>query len=224
MNGWAAHFDDLAASYDEHTRVGWHPNDRLGELLAGLGLTPGSVLDLGAGTGQTARMLVGLYPRARLTLVEPSSGMADLARAKIPDAAVVVADAAEHLARVEDRHDLVTAVGCLELVPDLFEVLRLATSRLTPGGHLAVTHEPLIAGSTGQSVPRQVMARGARVVTRHSREAVAAGAAALGLERVASRDFTAYRRGDTHDAVIYEAVIWRSAVQRLGVTAEPAPM
>ena len=140
---WAPVYDALAASYDDDTGGdGWLANERAAELLAPLGLDPGTVLDLGAGTGQTALTLTGLYPRAQLTLVDPSPAMIALAPGKVPGAAVVVDDAAAFLRGTDGSWDLVAAIGFLELVPDLFEVLRLAASRLRPGGHLVISHEP----------------------------------------------------------------------------------
>jgi predicted TPR repeat methyltransferase len=42
--------------------------------------------------------------------------------------------------------DLITAVGCLELVGDLMTVLPKLTRHVNPGGHLALIFEPLIDG------------------------------------------------------------------------------
>jgi predicted TPR repeat methyltransferase len=151
-------------------------------------------------------MLSGLFPAAGLTLVDPSAGMADIARAKHPGAKVVVSDAAEFLRGTEDEWDLVAAVGCLELVPDLFEVLRLAASRLVPGGHLVVTHEPL-SGTSVQAQPHSHL-DGGRLVQRHTREEVERRAASYGLVRVASLDAVMYTRtGEDGDAV-NEVVVW----------------
>jgi predicted TPR repeat methyltransferase len=205
-DGWAAAYDAIAPGYDDDTRGAWWANEHVAELLAPLALTPARVLDLGAGTGQTAMMLSGLFPDAELTLVDPSAGMAGIARAKLPDATVVVSDAADFLRAAGGGWDLVTAVGCLELVPDLFEVLRLAASRLAPGGHLAVTHEPLW-GTSVQSRPRSRL-DGGRLVQRHPREEVERRAASYGLVRVASRDAAMFTRGDEDGDAVNEVVVW----------------
>ena len=204
--GWAEAYDALAPGYDEQTRGAWCANERVAELVAPLGLDPARVLDLGAGTGQTAVMLAGLFPAARLTLVDPSAGMADVARAKLPDATVVVSDAADFLRATEDEWDLIAAVGCLELVPDLFEVLRLAASRLVAGGHLVVTHEPL----WGTSVQAQPLSRldGGRLVQRHTREEVERRASSYGLVRVASLDAVTHTRGGEDGEAVNEVVVW----------------
>lgn len=206
---WTQAFDDRAPTYDESTGGdGWLANEHAAELLAPLDLDPGTVLDLGAGTGQTAVMLTGLYPRAALTLVDPSPAMIALAPGKVPGAGVVVDDAAAFLRGTDGSWDLVAAIGFLELVPDLFEVLRLAASRLRPGGHLVISHEPLLTGPSVQSRPLSVV-DGSLEVRRHPREDVQRHAASYGLERVASRDAAAFRRSDDEGDAIYEFVVWQ---------------
>lgn len=208
--GWIEAFDSLAPDYDEHTRRdGWQPNEVAAALLAPLALRPARVLDLGAGTGQTSEELARLFPEAAFTLIDPSAGMVEPARARLPGATVVRGDAAGFLRETPRTWDLVAAIGCLELVPDLFEVLRLAASRLGPGGHLVVTHEPL-EGTSVQSMPRSELS-GGRVVQRHTREEVERRAASYGLVRVAHRDLVAFRRADSGDGVVYELVVWSVA-------------
>ena len=206
---WSSYYDDLAATYDEATAGDWRPNERLRDLLAGLGITPRSVLDLGAGTGQTAAVLASLYPDARLTLVEGSAGMAAVATRALPDATVVVGDLDAHLAGDPATYDLVVSVGVLELVPSLQATLSGATARLAPGGYLAVTHEPLLEGSAVQGEAETVLPRAPGcAVRRHERAVVEGWATDLGLVRVAATDFVAYHRGDG-DGAVYEAVVWR---------------
>jgi predicted TPR repeat methyltransferase len=206
--GWVADFDAGAAAYDARTAGdAWHPNERAAELLAPLGLVPADVLDLGAGTGQTTAALLGLYPDARPTLVDPSPGMLAVARTKLPGAAFVMADAATYLRSATRTWDLVAAIGCLELVPDLFEVLRLAAARLAPGGHLVVSHEPLLATGV-QSRPVSRLDRG-REVRRHAAAEVQRRAASYGLERVASHEMVAFERSDGDGPAVYELVVWR---------------
>jgi predicted TPR repeat methyltransferase len=210
---WAPVYDALAPTYDQTTGgEAWIANRQTAELLAPLGLAPGSVLDLGAGTGQTAHMLHGLYPRAELTLVDPSPRMIALAPEKVPDAVVVVADAAAFLRGTDRSWDLVAAIGFLELVPDLFEVLRLAASRLPPGGHLVISHEPLLPGSSVQARPVSVVS-GTGKVRRHPIEDVERHAASYGLERVASCQAVAFPRSGGDGDAVYEYVVWRRPAQ-----------
>jgi predicted TPR repeat methyltransferase len=208
-DGWAQVYDALAPAYDEMTTGnGWSANQRARDLLAPLGLTPARVLDLGAGTGQTALVLRELFPAAALTLVDPSPGMLAQAGAKVPDAEVVAADAESFLRARGGEWDLVTAIGFLELLPDLFEVLRLAAARLAPGAHLAVSHEPLLDDGSVQASPVSVVS-GDHRVRRHPSEEVERRAASYGLQRVASDVCVAFERSDDGPAV-YELVVWRA--------------
>lgn len=207
--GWTEVYDALAPTYDEMTAdVGWSANHRARDLLAPLDLTPRRVVDLGAGTGQTAVVLRDLFPDASLTLVDPSPGMLERARDKVPGGETVVADAESFLRGTGDHWELVAAIGFLELVPDLFEVLRLAASRLVPGGHLVVSHEPLLDDGSVQSSPVSVVS-GSQLVRRHPREELARRASSYGLVRVAATEAVAFeRRGDGSGAT-YEVVVWR---------------
>jgi predicted TPR repeat methyltransferase len=212
-DGWAQVYDALAPTYDAMTAGnGWSANRRARDLLAPLGLAPERVLDLGAGTGQTAVVLQDLFPTAHLTLVDPSVGMLEQARDKVRGAEVVAADAASFLRSGDGRWDLVAAVGFLELVPDLFEVLRLAASRVAPGGHLVVSHEPLLDDGSVQSSPVSVVG-GDQRVRRHAREEVERRAASYGLARVASDDGVAFERSEDGGPAVNELVVWR-AVER----------
>jgi predicted TPR repeat methyltransferase len=205
-DGWPKAFDDLAVGYDEHSRGGWSANEVAAELLAPLGLRPTRVLDLGAGTGQTTEVLAPLLPGAAFTLVDPSQGMLDIARTKLPDAMIVRSDAAEFLRSTQDSWDLVATIGCLELVPDMFEVLRLSASRLVPGGHLVASHEP-VHGTSVQGQARSELS-GGRVVQRYTVEEVERHAASYGLVRVADRVVEAFQRDDSGEGVFYELVVW----------------
>lgn len=208
-DGWAQVYDALAPTYDEMTTGnGWSANQRARDLLVPLGLAPARVLDLGAGTGQTAVVLRELFPAAALTLVDPSPGMLALAGGKVPDAEVVAADAESFLRACDGEWDLVTAIGFLELLPDLFEVLRLSVARLAPGAHLVVSHEPLLDDGSVQATPVSVVG-GHHQVRRHPSEEVERRAASYGLQRVASEVCVAFERSDDGPAV-YEIVVWRA--------------
>ena len=149
-----------------------------------------------------------LFPAAALTLVDPSPGMLALARGKVPDAEVVAADAESFLRARDGEWDLVTAIGFLELLPDLFEVLRLVAARLAPGAHLVVSHEPLLDDGSVQATPVSVVG-GDHRVRRHPSEEVERRAASYGLQRVASDVGVAFERSDDGPAV-YEIVVWRA--------------
>jgi ubiquinone/menaquinone biosynthesis C-methylase UbiE len=209
MSDWAGYYDRLAQEYDAMTaHSGWSVNRAAADLLAPLDLAPAHVLDLAAGTGQTALMLHDHYPEAALTLVDPSAGMMEQARGKLPGARLVVADATSFLGRTDGTWDLVAALGFLELVPDVSELLRLAVARLAPGGHLVASHEPLLDDGTVQSRPVSRISGGLEIHRRTSEE-IQRHAATYGLVRVASHLDTAFLRTDGDGRAIYELVVWR---------------
>ncbi|SED21599.1 Methyltransferase domain-containing protein [Nocardioides exalbidus] len=206
--GWAGFYDWLAPDYDDWAdRVGWSANDAARALLAPLGLAPDRVLDLGAGTGLTARMLASLYPGAELTLVDVSPAMVEQARQAFPSAELVVADAAGFLRDTPGQWDLVVVVGVLELVPDMFEVLERAATHLVPSGHLLASHEPIVPGPTVQATGVSVV-RGGYRVQRFERAEVARRAATYGLRQVATSDVVAFHREGDGSEALDELVVW----------------
>ncbi len=144
------YFDAQADSYDEYTGDGaWSPNHYLAGVLRQLaadGVEVRTALDLGTGTGQTLEVVHAAFPRARLWASDVSAAMLQHAARKVPAAQFAVADLTSYLAGLTERFDLITAVGCLELVGDLMSVLPKLMRHLNPGGHLALTFEPLIDG------------------------------------------------------------------------------
>ncbi|MEO6502960.1 MAG: methyltransferase [Jatrophihabitantaceae bacterium] len=103
-------------------------------------------LDLGTGTGQTLEVVRAAFPQARLWASDLSPAMLRRAALKVPDAQFEIADLSSHVAGLTESFDLVTAVGCLELVGDLMTVLPQLLGHVNPGGHLALTIEPLVDG------------------------------------------------------------------------------
>jgi len=144
------YFDAQADSYDEYTAAGaWTPNQYLAGVLDTL--VAGEVevhtaLDLGAGTGQTLEVVRAAFPQARLWASDVSAAMLRRAALRVPDAQVEVAELSSYVAGLTDSFDLVTAVGCLELVSDLMTVLPKLMRAVNPGGHLALTIEPPLDG------------------------------------------------------------------------------
>jgi predicted TPR repeat methyltransferase len=142
------YFDAHAESYDEYTGNGaWTPNQYLAGVLEKL-ITDGAevrtALDLGTGTGQTLAVVHTAFPQAQLWASDVSPAMLERAARKVPSALFEVADISSYVADLTESFDLVTAVGCLELVPDLESVLPKLIQHVNPGGHLALTFEPVI--------------------------------------------------------------------------------
>jgi tRNA (cmo5U34)-methyltransferase len=63
---------------------------------ASAGLSPAEILDLGTGTGETARRILAAYPEARLTGLDESAGMLTAARAALGNTPLLL------VARLED--------------------------------------------------------------------------------------------------------------------------
>ncbi len=84
---YGAHFDNLAARYDE---LRPDPSYELIETLVREGDLRGRrVLDLGCGTGRLAAALAERYG-ATVTGVDPSSGMLEVARSRAPEGVVAL--------------------------------------------------------------------------------------------------------------------------------------
>jgi len=116
--------DAIAHLYDDITREGWHANRVVQPALAHYEMTnPRSVLDVGAGTGQTIEAIKQFANPGRMVAVDASGRMLDRLRSKLPDVETVHATAEDYAARAIERFDLVTAIGSLEFVADLPNVM-----------------------------------------------------------------------------------------------------
>jgi tRNA (cmo5U34)-methyltransferase len=137
-----AQFHDQAERYLARMRAGVPSYDRLQEELARAsdGLAVRAVLDLGTGSGETARRVLAHHPGARLVGVDASAAMLAIARERLDGA-----DGALHVGRLEDAlppgpFDLVVtalAVHHLDSAAkrDLFGRVRDA---LAPGGRFVM--------------------------------------------------------------------------------------
>ena len=137
--GWQYHFDPT--TYTEMIRTDVPAYDRFqDELAAASGAGAVRVLELGTGTGETARRLLERHPAARLVGIDVSETMLAVARAALP------ADRVElRVARLQDQlpegpFDLVASALCVHHLEgpekqDLFARVRAA---LAPGGRLVL--------------------------------------------------------------------------------------
>ena len=132
-------FDRVARRYDLANHVlsagcdfWWR--DRASQIVASW--RPPCVLDLATGSGDLALCLKRKLPRSKITGVDFSPVMADIARSKgLRD--VVVADAL-HLPFASQSFDAVTVAFGLRNMRDWSAALREMRRVLTPSGHLLV--------------------------------------------------------------------------------------
>jgi tRNA threonylcarbamoyl adenosine modification protein (Sua5/YciO/YrdC/YwlC family) len=136
---WQYHFDPT--TYMQMIRTDLPAYDRFqDELAAASGSGAARVLELGIGTGETARRLLQRHPAARLVGIDSSDTMLAVARAALP------ADRVElRVARLQDElptgpFDLVASALCVHHLHatekrDLFARIRAA---LAPGGRFVL--------------------------------------------------------------------------------------
>jgi SAM-dependent methyltransferase len=130
-----AQFDALAPEW--HGIMGPEALAPLASALDRLGAEPGSVLDLGTGTGKAARLVAERFPAARVAGVDMSPAMIAEASALLPAELVGrvgfdVADASA-LPFADGAFDLVVL---LNMIPFFTEIARVTA----PGGAVVVAH------------------------------------------------------------------------------------
>lgn len=142
----AAHYDARASTYDDS---GMHR--ALAELVAEHAAGPGAglVVDVATGTGLVLRSIAARHPEARLVGIDLSSGMLAVARAALPQAQLVQADASA--LPIPDRSvDLVTCVTALHLLAEPELAFDEWARVLRPGGRLVTA---TFAAATAHPTP-----------------------------------------------------------------------
>lgn len=126
-----AHYDARAATYDAS---GMHR--ALADLVAEVSGDPGGlVVDVATGTGLVLRAIAARHPEARLVGVDLSPGMLAVARAALPQAQLVQADATA-LPVAHESASLVTCVTALHLLAEPAMAFDEWARALRPGGRL----------------------------------------------------------------------------------------
>jgi ubiquinone/menaquinone biosynthesis C-methylase UbiE len=138
----ALFFDSIAPTWDRETDLE-SLNVKLDEALEHFGIKPDEyVLDVGCGTGNlTAAILRRLSHAGRITAVDISSRMVEIARGKIHDSRVQwICDAVEHLDGLKDLYD---SIICYSVWPHLKNPQKagwLFWDLLKTGGKLYLWH------------------------------------------------------------------------------------
>ncbi|WP_455139240.1 class I SAM-dependent methyltransferase [Thermophilibacter sp.] len=147
-------FDAQAATYDTgmegaHARSLYpHVAEEVRRAVAGL-VAP-RLLDLGCGTGALAERVLGEVPDARVTCVDLSLRMAEVARARLGGGAKVLLGSSERLPFRDGSFDAAWCNDSFHHYPDperaAFQVWRV----LVPGGTLVI-------GDTWQPAPARAL-------------------------------------------------------------------
>ncbi len=158
-----ANFDRGADAYERFEGRSGHFRTLTRALLEMAPLPPGArVLDVGCGTGaSTALLLEAAAPRGRVVGVDISLGMLERARARVPAAAFVQADACRLDAVFRGPFDAVVYNAVLFMLPDARGSLAGAAALLASGGVLLASHlEGVYRASDRTAVPELLASRG----------------------------------------------------------------
>lgn len=185
--------DDLAAIHDlGHARLAEHAAGELIRLLAAAGIHGGRIVDLGCGSGQTARAL--LDAGYRVTGIDLSPAMIVRARARAPQAELMVGSFADAL--------IPPCVAVSAFGEVLNYVLDERVDRRTLTRLFHRVHEALAAGGLfvfDVLAPGQVAARGASRHRLADDWAVIVDVIEYPRRRLLTREITSFRRlGDAY--------------------------
>jgi trans-aconitate 2-methyltransferase len=97
-----------------------------------------SIVDLGCGPGNSTRILTRKWPAARITGVDSSTSMIDVARREQPQHRWVVSDIVQWASKEHELFDVVFSNAALQWVPDHAAVYPQLFARVRPGGVFAV--------------------------------------------------------------------------------------
>jgi len=128
-------FDRAATHYDEAAVLQHEVGQRLLERLDLVRLTPGLILDVGAGTGRATAALARRYQGARVVALDMSLGMLQAARARHAPGWLLCADAGR-LPVPDASVDLIFSNLTLQWCNDLGHVFGEFHRVLRPGGLL----------------------------------------------------------------------------------------
>ncbi|MFJ4439330.1 class I SAM-dependent methyltransferase [Streptomyces sp. NPDC088923] len=147
----SAEFYEMVAA--RHTASSGPP---LARVLAGLDVSHGPVVEIGAGTGRVTEVIAGALPGADVLAAEPSATMRAVLTSRVardPDLRrrVTVSDGAAQDLRLPERISAVVIFGVAGhlTAPERVRLWRRLAARLPPGG-------PVIVELMGVSAPRKL--------------------------------------------------------------------
>jgi trans-aconitate 2-methyltransferase len=131
----------------ERRMLNWNPEQYLKfenertqasiDLTARIALAkPETVIDIGCGPGNSTRILLNRWPKARLTGLDNSVEMIRKAKAELPDVEWIVGDASAFA--FSDKYDLVFSNAALQWMQNHETLLPGLYAAVKPGGALAV--------------------------------------------------------------------------------------
>ncbi len=98
-----------------------------------LAVSPGSVLEVGAGTGHLSKDLAEHVEQ--MTAIEPSNGMFNIAAEVLEDTGVNLINCSSYDLAVSSRFDVVVSNMVLQAVDNVFEFLISVSRHMGSGGH-----------------------------------------------------------------------------------------
>jgi trans-aconitate 2-methyltransferase len=98
--------------------------------------TPGAIIDIGCGPGNSTQALVNRWPTARITGLDRSAAMIRKARQDYPDQEWIVGDALSY--RSDVSYDIVFSNAAIQWIPDHERLLRKFHGVLSERGTLAI--------------------------------------------------------------------------------------
>jgi tRNA (cmo5U34)-methyltransferase len=128
----ATYLDMVRAEVPDYERLQQVVADAAGEVAAV------TILDLGTGTGETLRRVASCHPTARLTGIDESDRMLEVARGVVPGADLRVARLQDDLP--EGPFDVVVSALAVHHLdaPEKAELFRRVAARLAPGGRFVL--------------------------------------------------------------------------------------
>ncbi len=139
-------FDNIAPTYDKLNHILSLNIDKIWRrnvVRIASSQNPSAILDVATGTGDLAIALSKGNPQAKVTGVDPSQGMLDVALSKVAAAGLceritLRCDAAESLEEPDEKFDVVSVAFGVRNCGDLEGGLRQMCRTLRPGGKLIV--------------------------------------------------------------------------------------